>query len=421
MQTGSPLDSIPVGCPMHNASMGHRPFEHEGMYRFFAEVRPEAPVFYSPEIDYWVLTRREDVLSVIRDYDRFSAVIATQPVCPWPDDMMAFLKEQNFTNEAVQVACDRPRHTRIRDLAGGFLNMRRFQIYEPAIRKLVQGHISRMQVKETVDLVDALTYELPAQVVFLLLGEESFDPRKIKSWGDLRINLIWGRPSHEEQMDAARDLLDFWHYATDLVEQRKKYPRDDYPSFLLATRNGDDSVLTENEIKSLVFGLLLAGHETTTNAAGNILLELLRRPQAWKALVDDPTYIPNAVEEGLRYASSVVAWRRLAKEDVEIGGVQIGKGSKLLLSLGSANRDVSQFEDGETFDIARGNARSHIAFGNGIHHCIGAPLARLELRIVLEELTAAYPNMKLVEGEEIHFTATISFRGPDRLLVRPEG
>ncbi|WP_425089041.1 cytochrome P450 [Stappia sp.] len=411
----------PAACPFHAAGANHEPFRHEGMYEFFASVRDDVPVFYSPQIGYWVVTRREDVLATLRDHERFSAEIATQPITPWPQKVLDYLKERNFTNEAVQVACDPPRHTRIRMIASRFLNVRRFSFYEDALRKLVRVYIDRITGLDEVDLVDAIFYEFPAQVVFLLLGETDFDPRKIKKWGDLRLNMVWGKPSESELELAVHDLADFWDYACELVEARKVAPGDDYPSFLLARRDGDDAVLTENEIKSLVFGLLIAGHETTTNAAGNLFLELMKRPEEWAKIVRRPELVANAVEEGLRYASSVVAWRRTAKVDVTIAGQDIPKGDRILLALASANHDGACFDDPETFDVERRNPREHLAFGSGIHTCLGAPLARLELKVLLEELSARFPDMALVPGQEIDWTKTISFRGPSQLRVRLRG
>ena len=406
-------------CPMDTASENHRAFQHNGMYEFFRDLRArEIPIFYSPKIGYWVLTRRQDVLCVFKDPDRFSAAIATQPLFPWPPSVMELLKSRGLEIEPTQVNSDAPRHGRLKGQSSKFLNIKRLSSYEPEIRVLARSYIDQMKGRETVDLVDALTYELPAQVVFLLYGVTDFDPRKIKSWGDLRIMMMFGNLSHEELDKAAHDLADFWDFTVDLFEARKAEPRDDYPSMLAETLKQDESPLTENEIKNMLFGILLAGHETTTNAAGNLFLELLRHRDQWKKLVADPALIRNAVEEGLRYASSVVAWRRTAKEDIEVGGVTIKKGDKILMSLGSANRDEAYFENGEAFDIERANARQHIAFGTGMHHCAGAPLARLELRIMLEEMVAAFPRMELVEDQEFAFTPTATFRGPEKLWVR---
>ncbi|CUH80625.1 cytochrome P450 [Tropicibacter naphthalenivorans] len=414
----APFDGAASGCPMAAASADFQPFEHRGMYEFLAKIREEVPIFHAPEIDYWVVTRRADIEAIMPDSDRFTAVLTTQPIFPWPQETLTYLQERKFAHEAIQVACDPPLHTRVKNHVTKFLNIRQFMSYEPAIRELARSYVQKLKGQETVDLVDAVTYEYPAQVVFMLLGVNDFDPRQIKKWGDLRLHMIWGRPEETDFEQAARDLADFWDYTVDLVAPRKADPKDDYPSKMFELRGGDDEVLTENEIRSLVFGLLLAGHETTTNAAGNLILELLKRREQWRAIAQDPALAKNAVEEGLRYATSVVAWRRRAKEPVTIGGVDLPAGANLLLSLASANRDPALFEEPETFDIARKDARNHMAFGKGLHHCVGAPLARLELRILLEELTAAFPEMRLAEGaEDTDFTKTLSFRGPAQLRV----
>lgn len=411
-------DSRNGTCPFHKAGQDHQPFEHDGMYEFFARIRPEVRVFHSPEIDYWVVTHQNDIKPILQDSENYSAAIATRPICPWPQTMRDYLDQRDFRNESVQVACDPPKHTRIRHIAARFLNIRQFSFYEDQLRELVRGYLDRMAQKDEVDLVEEIFYEFPAQAVFLLLGVTDFDPRKIKEWGDLRIKTIFGRPTEQELNEAARDIADFWDFSSALVDARVEEPGDDYPSVLLKLRDGDDEKLTMNELRNLVFGLQLAGHETTTNAAGNLFYELMRHPDQWRKLVADPGLIPNAVEEGLRHASSVVAWRRIAKREVEVAGKRFPEGTKFLLSLGSGNHDDEVFTDPETFDVSRDNARRHIAFGNGLHTCLGAPLARLELRILLEELTQRFPRMEFVPGQEISWTKTLSFRGPSVLCVR---
>lgn len=423
MQAQPIPSSIPVGSPMYEASKEFQPFVHEGMYDFFARVRKDVPIFYAPEIGYWVVTRREDVLATLRDAERFSAVNATEPVVPWPQEMIQYLKDEGFTNESVQVACDAPRHTRIREHVQGFLNPKKIMSIEPKVREIVQGYIARLEGKDTVDLVQAVTYELPASTVFLLLGVDDVDPLRVKRWADLRVKLMHGYPTYEEQMAAAADLVDFWRFTCDIVEQRMVKPGDDYASHLLASRQGDDERITINEIKSLLFGLLLAGHETTANYSGNLIMTLLRQRENWEALVADPKLIPNAVEEGFRYISSVVAWRRRPKVDVEIGGMKLPAGSNIMLSLASAGRDEAEFENPEVFDIRRKNARNHVAFGNGVHFCMGAPLARMQVRMIVEELTRKYPDMTLIEDAQnpIEIAGVLTFRGPTSLPVRLHG
>jgi cytochrome P450 len=170
-------------------------------------------------------------------------------------------------------------------------------------------------------------------------------------------------------------------------------------------------------VTQIVYELLFAGHETTTGLIANALRQLLTHRHAWEEISRDPALIPNAVEEVLRFDSSVIAWRRQTTQAVEIGGVLVPAHANLLLLLGSANRDPAVFADPERFDIHRPNAREHLSFGNGAHFCLGAPLARLEARVVLEDLRARLPSLRLVSGQTLWFQPNTTFRGPLSLLV----
>lgn len=244
-----------------------RAFEQEGMDALYARARAEEPVFWAPEIGYWVITRYDDIRAILRDPERFSASNALTPVKPLPDEAVALLRDGGFTVQPVQVNSDPPVHGRIREVAKQFLNAKRFMSYQDQIRALVEAYVARLEGLEEADLVKVMTYELPARVIFLLMGIPDVDTADIKRWADNRLMVTWGRLSDAEQIDAAREMLDYWTYCKALVDARIDRPGDDYPSALLRLRNGDDSLLTVNEIYCLVFGILLAGHETTTNAS----------------------------------------------------------------------------------------------------------------------------------------------------------
>ena len=168
---------------------------------------------------------------------------------------------------------------------------------------------------------------------------------------------------------------------------------------------------------TILFGLLLAGHETTTNLLGNGLRRFLEEPDRWQTLCAEPALIPDAVEEVLRYDSSVIHWRRHTTTEVELSGVTVPAGADLLLAIGAANRDPAVFDDPDVFDLRRRNARDHLSFGFGPHVCLGAPLARLEARVVFEELTSRQPGLRLVEDQRLDFMPIIAFRGPTSLWV----
>jgi cytochrome P450 len=239
----------------------------------------------------------------------------------------------------------------------------------------------------------------------------------VKEGAHYRGVVIFGRASEDEQIGAAHELASFWQYAGALVDERTEGPSDDFISALAQARDGDSDALTHEELTSIMLMILFAGHETTTNLLGNSFHRLLADRSSWEAICRDPSLIPNTVEEVLRFDSSVIAWRQKAKQEVEIGGVRVPADAKLLLLLGSANRDPAVFSNPDQFDIRRPNAREHLSFGYGPHNCLGAPLARLEARVVLEEVSRRLPTLRLAADARLEFPASISMRGPCSLPV----
>ncbi|HWI22657.1 MAG TPA: cytochrome P450 [Baekduia sp.] len=193
---------------------------------------------------------------------------------------------------------------------------------------------------------------------------------------------------------------------------------DDFTSDLLRCQHDDPESISDREIASVVFGLSFAGHETTTNLLSNTIRNLVSRPEVWQRLLADRSLIDNAIEEVLRFDSSVICWRRVTTKPVTLAGVDLPAGSRLLLLLGSANHDPEKFDDPSTFSLDRPDSSRHMALGKGIHFCLGAPLARLQAHIVVEFLLERRPEISLVPDQELRFPENISFRGPLELKVR---
>jgi cytochrome P450 len=254
-------------------------------------------------------------------------------------------------------------------------------------------------------------------VIFHILGVPPEDVTSVKRGAANRLLFMFGRASDDEQVKIADGMASFWRYCEALAEDRRARPRNDFTSDLVHTADQTGSPLTQQEVATILFGLLLAGHETTTNILGNALRRLLEWPDAWDAIGADPALIPGAVEEVLRFDSSVIHWRRRTVAAVALSGVELPPGADVLVCIGAANRDPEVFADPDRFDIRRPNAHEHLSFGAGPHLCLGAPLARLEARVVLEELATALARMRLTPGQRYDFMPIIGFRGPRELYV----
>ena len=399
-------------CPFH-------PFSTEYLadpYPTFAAVREESPAFYSDELDMWVVTRYRDAAMVMSDTELFSALNSQDPLlpfCPEAGEVLA----QGFGYTPVMTNLDPPEHARIRRHNMTAFSTRRVAGLEPVIREITTSLLDDMLSEERFDWVAGVAYPLPLNVIFELVGFPGEDADMVKGWGGDRLTIMFGHPDESEQLRVAENMASLWRYCSEHVQRRKVDRADDFTSALLDIRDADHDAITETEITSVVMGLGIAGHETTTNLLANAMRLLLEHVDQWTEICADPSLIANAVEETLRFDSSVNAWRRLARTDVGLGeGVVIPEGAKVLVLLGSANRDTAEFDDPDRFDIHRERARRHLSFGKGIHYCLGAPLARLEARIVLEELTRRAPDLRLAD-QQLDYPPIISFRGPRQLWL----
>lgn len=328
------------------------------------------------------------------------------------------MKDGGFTAYSGLSARIPPEHTRIRAIAQKAFTPRRYKALEPDIRA---GVVERLEALKnnpdrSADMLRDLAYDIPTITILTLIGADTGMIDTYKKWSDSRAAMTWGDLSDEEQVPHAHNLVDYWQECQRLVAAAHESPGDNLTGDLVRHQQ-EGGEISDHEIASLLYSLLFAGHETTTTLISNCFRVLLAHRDQWEQLLDDPKKIPAAIDEVLRYSGSIVGWRRKATRDTEVGGQKIAAGDGLLLLMGSANRDESRFEDGESFDITRANAREHLSFGYGIHYCLGNMLAKLQAKICLEEATRILPSLRLADGTDIDFRENLSFRVPTSVPV----
>ncbi|MCW2848464.1 MAG: cytochrome [Marmoricola sp.] len=377
----------------------------------------ESPVFWSSDLECYVVTRYDEVQAVLTDHARFSNAATNVPVTPINPEAQRVLDEAEVWFRPNLTNADAPRHTMVRRWVADAMRPRRIRALEPGVRAWAAARVEEMVTLGTADVYEHLCFPLPAITGFTLIGFPEADVEQLKSWCDRRVVLTYGRAAGAEQVEVAENVAAFWRYTNEFVKSRLEEPKDDLTSDLIEHHLEEPEEFSLRDVAAVLFGLSIAAHETTTNLMTNGIRQLLTHREQWEALMADPSLIGNAIEECLRFDGPVIGWRRRATEDVEVAGTVIPQDSVVLMLLYSANHDPRRFDGAEAFDITRPDARSHLTFGKGTHFCSGAPMARMEMRVVLENLIEKAPGMRLVEDQVLDFVPNISQRGPRGLLV----
>ncbi|WP_415648861.1 cytochrome P450/oxidoreductase [Stackebrandtia soli] len=381
--------------------------------------RDEEPVFYNPELGYWVVTRYEDVKAVFRDNLLFSPSIALEKITPVCDEATEVLASYDYAMNRTLVNEDEPEHMPRRRALMDPFTPKELARHEPMVRRLTREYVDRFVDSGHADLVDDMFWEVTLTVALHFLGVPEEDVDTLRRFSIAHTVNTWGRPSRDQQVAVAESVGKFWQFAGTVVDKLKADPSGDgWMPYSIRLQKDMPDVITDSYLHSMMMAGIVAAHETTANAAANAVKVLMENRQAWAELCADESLIPNAVEECLRHNGSVAAWRRLVTADTQIGGVAVPKGAKLLIVNSSANRDDRHFDDADAFDIRRDNAVDHLTFGYGSHQCMGKNLARMELRVFLEELTTRLPHLELVPDQRVTYLPNTSFRGPEHLLVQ---
>jgi len=366
-------------------------------YPLYERLRSEAPIWYDPRFDAHILTRHADCETLLRDPRWSTDSDNLDPSRRDPDDVRLALGD---LKAGVLLFLDPPDHTRLRRLVSKAFTPRSIEQLRPHVQELVDGMLDDVRDSREIDLMAAIAYPLPVTVICELLGVPLEDRHLFAGWSSDASRLLDGEIEGETVERGMVAALSFISYFDGLFEERRKAPRDDLVSALLAAEDEGDR-LSEAELRSIVLLLFVAGHETTMNLIGNGMWALLSHPEQQRRLQTEPSLVPNAVEEMLRYDGPVHVTGRIARDDLDVAGLRVRKGGQVTALLAAANRDPERFREPARFDVARSDVH-HLTFSGGIHYCLGAALARLEGQVVVGSLVRRFPELELVTRDPEH-------------------
>ena len=407
-------------------------------HAYYAKMRQEAPVFEAamPGTQLYLITRYDDVVEVVRDTDTFSSEFDTSGyISTELADRMAELyrAEGGYPRVRTMLTADPPAHTRFRRLISKAFTPKVIADLEPTIREITAGLIDAMLAAtadgDSLDFVEAFAVPLPVTAIAKALNVPDDRLADFKRWSDASIAGIGTNISIEERLEAEREVIEYQKYFAEQLEARRTAPQDDLLTKLLNARidrdeegidaDMSDAPLTMAEMLSIIQQLLVAGNETTTKMLTEMMRLLGDNPDEWQALRSDPERARAIVEETLRLSTPTQGMFRVVRQDTTVAGVDIPAGARVVAMYSAANRDAEMFDDPDAFCPGRDGATNHLAFGRGIHFCVGAALSRLEGKVALEELSRRLQSFELDPGNTFEYHPSFMLRGLKRLDLRP--
>ena len=360
-------------------------------------LRDEAPVHHMPDTGMYVVSRYEDICQIVRDPARFS-MAPNREFLFKTDEAKQYYEDHGYPR-FTPLSTDPPYHTEFRGLLEPFFTAGRIRQWEPALRDLIEDLAGNLETDDAVDFVQAFCFPLPMSVMTILLGLPLEDHEILKHWTDVWVLPFSHAMSPEQEMYVAKEGVKLQDYILAALDEKRKNPKDDLLTMLVQTRREDGSELTTKEMLGFAEQAVVGANETTQNGIAMAMRMLIQNPGVEERLRREPKKIRNFVEECLRLQSPTAGMYRWAKEDIEMHGVTIPKGSVVHLRFAAGNRDERHFPDPGTLDLDRANAASHLAFSQAVHHCLGAPLARLELNLSFEILLKRRQNFRFAQEE----------------------
>lgn len=374
----------------------YNPFDPAQMvepFAFFAAARRAAPVFYCAPLRSWIVTRPDDIAAIYRDPVTFSSKYVMSAHGELPPEVAAVFAGADPWLPTL-LTTDPPDHTRLRGLLIKAFAPQTIAAREPAVVALADELIDAFVADGEADLVRQFAFPFTATVIGDMLGIPRADNEQLKAWSDDWIRLIWCVESTERLVAAAHGLLAFQRYFSAVIAERRADPGDDVLSLLIQARLDNGDRLSERELVAVPMQLIIGGHETTLYAISNALDLLLDRPADLAAVRADRRLMPKVVEEVLRHTAPLHHNQRTTMAEVTFGDTTLPAGTSLMLMISGANRDEASFPEPDRFDMHRANVERHFSFGRGIHFCLGAALARLEMRVGLDRLLTRLPGLR---------------------------
>ena len=400
----NPLDPEILACP----------------YAFNQRLREEAPVYHCPVTGVYFVSDYNNVVDVAKNEKRFSnefSMIQAGSTPPRDPEMEAILKK-GYRRVDTMLTADPPRQRRYRSLCQKPFSASSVAKLQPYIETLAHELVDEIIDRGQCNWMEAFAVPMPVRMIAYILGVPLTDMALFKEWSDANVYSFSAGQTREGALRAAELVVDFQHYFAEKIESRKKTPTDDVLSDIVnASADGEHPMNTE-ECLSVISQLLVAGNETTTSTFAEGMHLLATHPEQVALVQKDPSLIPNMVEEMLRLSTPTAQMWRICREDTEVSGVNIPEGATMMIKFGSANRDAQQFPEPDAFDVTRDNLKTQIAFGQGVHHCLGAPLARQELivgfRVILHRMT----GFRVPKGQEtLEFMPSLLLHPPTDLNI----
>lgn len=394
------------------------PAVQECPYPLYSAMREHEPVCLFPELGYYVVSKYDDIVEALRRPDLYSSKMGfrREPLA----SVQAVFDEAGLGAEVpTLVSNDPPEHTRFRRLVDQAFTPKRVAGMEAYMLEVVHETIDTFIDAGQAEMIQDFCVPIPMKIIADQLGVPREDMGAFKRWSDAAVEPAGRMLSEERHVQCAREMVEFERYFLERIRERQKQRTDDMLSDVVyASQDVGGEPMTDGEMLSVARQFLVAGNETTTNTLASAIWLLIRNPDQLKVLRENPQYFGRLAEETLRYESAVQGLFRMTTEDVVLGGTPIPKGTLVNLRYGSGNRDADVFEDPEKFDVTRDNARKHLAFGGGIHLCIGQALARQEIKVAMRELLSRIDNLRFTDPNfEVTHHPSLILRGIKSLPV----